>query len=555
MRIRRVRYRIDVRTKEKILLPESGRKTLKKSPLYIVGLCLICVTALLAFRFIGKSEKNIQGATFKQTPLKETALKEASVLSTPQEEPEDRKISDEPELPEEIPLELKGSHFLQTWKGDLDGMAKRRVIRALVVYSKTLYFLDGAQQRGISYEMLHRFEDYINASFKTKNLRIHVVFIPVARDELLPALAEGRGDVAAANLTITKERRKLVDFSDPLITGVNEWIVTGPQSPKIKTIDDLSGKEIYVRKSSSYFESMQRLNESFLKEGKAAIQIMPVNEALETEDILEMVNAGIYPITVVDSSLGEYWSRIFRRLQMHRNIAINQGGQIGWAFRKNSPRLRKAINRFVKDHRKGTKFGNVLFAKYFQSSDWIKNNLATQEQKKFNRCVGVFQKYAHLYDFNYLMVTAQAFQESRLDQSVVSRSGAIGILQILPTTAKDPNVNVTNIGVLDNNVRAGVKYMRFMMDYYFKNAPMDELNKNLFAFASYNAGPNRIAALRKKAVAMKLNPNVWFGNVEVVASREIGRETVQYVSNIMKYYLAYTQIQTRQQERQIARAS
>jgi membrane-bound lytic murein transglycosylase MltF len=96
-----------------------------------------------------------------------------------------------------------------------------------------------------------------------------------------------------------------------------------------------------------------------------------------------------------------------------------------------------------------------------------------------------------------------------------------------------------------------VKYMRWMIDQYFKDEPMDNLNKGLFAFASYNAGPGRIRQLRREAAKRGLDPNVWFGNVEQIASERIGRETVTYVSNIYKYYVAYRLIaeeRTRREE-------
>ena len=152
--------------------------------------------------------------------------------------------------------------------GDFDEMAKRRYIRALVPYSKTFYFLDGHDQRGLEYELLKEFEEYINKKLNTKTLKVHVVVIPTARDKLLPALAEGLGDIAAGNLTITPERQKQVDFSDPYFKGIDEILVTGQKTASIKTLNDLAGKEIYVRASSSYYESLQRVNAEFKKGGQ-----------------------------------------------------------------------------------------------------------------------------------------------------------------------------------------------------------------------------------------------------------------------------------------------
>ena len=132
----------------------------------------------------------------------------------------------------------------EKWRGDFGGMAERHLIRALVPYSKTFYFLDGADQRGITYEALVEFEKYVNTKLRKKTLEIRLVVIPTKRDRLIPALVEGVGDIAAGNLTITPERQKRVDFSDPDFTGVDEIIVTGPKEPSINTIEDLAGKKV-----------------------------------------------------------------------------------------------------------------------------------------------------------------------------------------------------------------------------------------------------------------------------------------------------------------------
>ena len=430
-------------------------------------------------------------------------------------------------------------HAKETWTGDFDEMVERNMIRVLVVYSKTFYFLDKADQKGISYDIFTEFEKVINQKLQRKTKTVNVVFIPVSRDELLPALVKGRGDIAAANLTITPARQKLVDFSDPMYTNVNEIVVTGPDSPLLANLDDLAGKEIFVRTSSSYYEHLLSLNESFKQAGKTPITLTPADEFLEDEDLLEMVNAGLISMIVVDNHKAEFWAQIFDNITLHPEIAIHTGGQIAWAFRKNSPKLKAEINGFVKDHKKGSLLGNIIFKRYLQNTKWVKNALAGEEYKKFEAMIEFFKKYAEMYGFDHLMVAAQGYQESRLDQSVVSSAGALGVMQLLPSTAADPAVGIPEINILENNIHAGAKYMRYIFERYFKDADMDRLNKGLFSFASYNAGPARIAKLRKDAAEQGLNPNVWFDNVELIAAKEIGRETVQYVSNIYKYYIAY----------------
>jgi membrane-bound lytic murein transglycosylase MltF len=430
----------------------------------------------------------------------------------------------------------------EKWLGDFGGMAKRREIRVLVVYSKTFYFLDQGRQRGATYELLKQFEKFINKKLKAKTLKLRVLFIPVRRDQLIPWLVAGRGDIAAANLTITPQRQKQVDFSDPLAFGVKELLVTGPAAPEVKNLDDLAGKEIHVRRSSSYYESLSQLNQSFRQAGKPKMNLVLADENFEDEDLLEMVNAGLVPMIVMDSHKAEFWEQIFDRIKVHSDIAVRSGGEIAWAFRKASPKLKAVVNEFVKGHRKGTLFGNLLLKRYLRDTKYVKNSIAQKELEKFEAMVALFQKYAGQYDFDYLMIGAQAFQESGLDQSKRSPAGAIGVMQMLPSTAADPNVGISDIEKLDRNIHAGTKYLRFIVDRYFADEAMDDANKMLFAFASYNAGPARVISLRNKAAKMGLDPNVWFHNVEVVAAKKIGRETVQYVSNIYKYYVAYRMV-------------
>jgi membrane-bound lytic murein transglycosylase MltF len=323
-----------------------------------------------------------------------------------------------------------------------------------------------------------------------------VVIIPTRRDRLLPALAEGLGDIAAGNLTITPARQKEVDFSAPHLTGVDEIIITRAASPQIKTLDDLSGKEIHVRKSSSYYESLLQLNTRFKKSGVKPIKIVPADEYLEDEDLLEMMNAGLIPMIVMDSHKAEFWTKVFQEIRLHPDLKLRSGGQIAWAIRKKSPSLKKVIDRFIKSHKKGTLKGNILYKRYLQNTKWVRNALAEKEFQRFKEAVDFFKEYSKQYNFDWLMIAAQAYQESGIDQSKRSPAGAIGVMQLLPSTAADPNVNIRKIDVKEHNIHAGVKYLRFLHDRYFKNEPMDALNKMLFTFASYNAGPGRVIKLR-----------------------------------------------------------
>jgi len=430
--------------------------------------------------------------------------------------------------------------FMGPWTGDLDAMLKERVIRVLTVYGLPRYFLDRGQEKGISYEWFKMFEEFVNEKMGNKHVRIHVVFLPVARDELIPALLAGRGDIAAAALTITPERAEIVDFSDPVTKTISEVLVTGPEVPQIDKVEDLAGQSIYVRPSSSYRASLDALNERLQQQGLEKIVIENAPEQLEDEDLLEMVNAGLLEWAVVDEYKANVWNDVFKNLTVREDLVFRTGARLGMAMRKDSPQLAELLNEFIKTHKQGTLKGNIVINRYLKNFDWAKNALKAEEYERFTEVVDIFSKFGTQYGIDYLMVAAQGYQESRLDQKARSGAGALGIMQLLPSTAADPNVGIPDISTAESNIHAGVKYLNFIRNRYFSDPEIDKFNQTMFAFAAYNAGPARVRKLRGKAAEQGYDPNVWFDNVEILAAKDIGRETVQYVSNILKYYVAYS---------------
>jgi membrane-bound lytic murein transglycosylase MltF len=440
-------------------------------------------------------------------------------------------------------------------KGDLDTMEKNRVIRVLTVYGLGRYFLDGPQEKGLTFELFKQFEQFINDRLGKDHLKLHVMFLPVSRDELIPALIEGRGDIVAAGLTITAERDSLIDFTDPASKKISEVLVTGPAAPPVKHINDLAGQRIYVRASSSYRSSLDELNRNFDKEGKEPIQLEDAREVLEDEDFMEMVNAGLINWAVVDDYKAHSWENVLENIVVRDDIVFRDGGQIAFAVREDSPNLKVALNEFLKTHRQGTLKGNILFNRYVRDFDWADNALAAEDYQRFQSVISIFQTFGEQYGVDYLMVAAQGYQESRLDQNAKSSAGAIGIMQLLPSTAKDPNVGIPDISTAESNIHAGVKYLDFIRKRYFSDPEIDRFNKTMFAFAAYNAGPARIRKLRDRAAKAGYDRNKWFDNVEIFAARDIGRETVEYVANILKYYVAYRLAVQQQTKRQEARES
>ena len=427
------------------------------------------------------------------------------------------------------------------WKGDLDGMIERGFIRILTPANRTHYFVDGAKERGIVAETANTLELVLNQKL-SKDDKVRVICIPVSREDLLPMLLEGLGDVAIGNLTVTPERQKIVDFSSPFITDVSELVVTSPKVAPITTLYDLSGREIWVRRSSSYFESLQALNNKFATEKRKKINIKLASENLEDNSLLEMVNAGLYPATIIDSHKLEWvWGKVFQQINVSE-VAIREKGEIASAFRKNSPNLKELLDGFYKSRKIGTSFGNTVIDRYMKKSTWLKSATSTQERKKFDATVDFFREYSNKYDFDYLMMIALGYQESRLIPDAKSPVGAYGIMQLMPETAAGSPLFMKSVKDPKDNIYAGIKYMRYIVDKYFADSEIDEVNRHLFAFAAYNAGPNRIARLRKLAPEYGVDPNLWFKNVERVVASKVGREPIQYVGNIYKYYLAYRRL-------------
>jgi membrane-bound lytic murein transglycosylase MltF len=444
--------------------------------------------------------------------------------------------------------------FVQTpWIGDLDGMLERRLIRVLTVPTETSYFLEKGEARGITAEFISAFENFINKRFppKARHLRVRVVVVPTSSGDIFPALLNGRGDIATARLTITEQRKDQVDFSNPITREVDEIVVTGPASPEITTLDDLAGKKILARPSSSYWEHLQRLNERFASEGKEPARLQEAPEELSDSDLMQMVNAGLVEIVVIDDYKAELWAKILPAIRMHPDIAINSGGQIGVIMRRGSPMLMEAINTFTESHKAGTAFGNTVIKRYLGSTRFIERATSPVELDKSDKVIGLFRKYGKQYNLDPLLLMAQGYQESRLDHQARSPSGAVGIMQLLPSTARE--LNVGNIHELEPNIHAGAKYVRFIIDSYFDDDSIDELNKTLLAFAAYNSGPNRISRLQDTTRERRLDPNIWFGNVELVVSEKVGAEPVTYVSSIFKYYVGFKLMEQHRESRRHAK--
>jgi len=422
------------------------------------------------------------------------------------------------------------------WKGDFDQMLERRVIRVAVPYSRSLYYIDKGHERGITADMMRDFEQFLNKKY-AKQLRkrpLTVYLTATTRDQLLSRVVHGTADIAAGNLTQTERREEIVDFVlSPLI--VRELLVTGSKSPPVASLDELSGKRLHVRKATSYYESVLALNQRLARAGKKPVEIAQLPDALEDEDKLEMLNAGLLEFVVVDDWKAKMWAQVLPKIKVREDLVLRPAGRIGFAIREKSPRLAAEIAEFYEKEVKPDL--SSLMAKYYKRVKQIANNTDGAEWKRFEATTRLFEKYGARYGFDPLMLAAQGFQESRLRQEARSPVGAIGVMQLMPATGRD--LSVGDITQVEPNIHGGAKYMDHLISNYFPDAKFSEANRTLFAFASYNAGPGNISKMRKEAIRRGLDPDKWFNNVEIVVSEKIGLETTTYVRNIYKYYVAY----------------
>ncbi|GAK85074.1 transglycosylase Slt family [Vibrio ponticus] len=308
------------------------------------------------------------------------------------------------------PLE-KTPHF-----GDLPVLEKRGVIRVLVAADLGFYYIEGGQPKGILAELLYHFEKQLKQRSSYLNLQV----IPVDRDDLLPLLEQGYGDLVVANLTITQPRKEKVEFSSPVRTGVQEWIITEKHTKQYTNISQLSGKEFWVRASSSYFESLQKLNHQLNKLGKPPVLIRFLQETLQDYEVMEMVNQGHIKATVLDSHKSELWLSVMDNIEAHKKLPLRKNGTIAWAMRKESPKLKNLVDQYLRKHRSGTLMGNVIYGKYLDNTRWLRQVLNPTNIRKLESMSEIFIKYSDQYGFDPLMISAQGYQESGLDQSKVS---------------------------------------------------------------------------------------------------------------------------------------
>jgi len=432
--------------------------------------------------------------------------------------------------------------------GDLPELLAQQRLRVLVPFAPPFFFFDQAEPRGITCEMFREYGKFVEEQEGLRSGDLSIVYVPCELGLVVPWLNAGYGDIAAAALTVTPEREAEVAFTDALVEGVSEILVTSSSAPPLGSLDELAGRQVWVTAGSSYTEHLRALSDDLVARDLAAIEVLEAPATLSTEDLFEMVNAGILQWMVSDDYKAELWAGLLTELRPRPDLVVHEGGALAWAVRRDNPELRANLNEFVGQARKGTLLGNVLIKRYFSSTRWIEDPNDAQSAEKLERYAGWMQELGEEYGFDWLRLAAQCFQESGLDPAAKSSSGALGLMQLLPSTAED--MDCEDPYDPEQNLRAGVRYLDWLRTNFFADPGLAEDERMDFILAAYNAGPGNVRKWRKQAPERGLDPDRWRDNVERLALESVGIQPLRYVDNIEKYYVAYSLAQDLRLERQ-----
>lgn len=446
--------------------------------------------------------------------------------------------------------EALGRHMAKRYPATLASVIEKRFLRVLTSRNGFDYFLHDGRRGGYQYEMVHAFTRFLNERHLEGDATLPIQFelIPVDDDQLIPLLLDGAGDLIAARLTITPRRATRVAFSRPY-RRVDERLVAHDRSPRVESLEDLSGRQVAVRASSSFAESLARLSARLREAGRAPVDVVFVDEDLETERILALVAARRFEYSVADALVAELATEIHPTLRVPENLALRTDGELAWATIPSAGALLEEMNAFLPTFRQGTLRGNLALRRYFEAERGALQRLSegeAGEPKHVSDFDELFRTHAAAFDLDWRLVAAMAYQESRFDPRAKNRWGAVGLMQIKPKTAAEPYVDLPEIEGVENasnNVRAALKYLDWIKRRYFDAEPgLRERDRLRMALAAYNAGPRTILRARARARKRGLDPDRWFRNVELALLEMRRSEPVRYVSEINQRYLSYVML-------------
>lgn len=418
---------------------------------------------------------------------------------------------------------------------DLAEIRSSRTLRVLVNQSRNSSGEVQGQAIGVEYHRLRAFEQYLNGHARDGQ-EINLKIIPKAKDQLLAALARGEGDLVAPGELLDINTAHKTVTSDPIISDVPLWLVGVKGERRFTRLEQLSGRTLALTTGSAAADAVSQVNQKLALHKQPPIKVEWVDPTLAVEDVLEMVQAGIFHLTIVEKPIAERWSKILPKLRFDKQVAITSPGDEFWFVRQDASILRASIDRFLKTYRTPAD-RDVAFQRIYRRLYQVRNPLARIDRQRLEKLRPVLQKHAEEQGMDWLNLAALAFKESALDPSARNSGGPTGLMQITPSAAQ--RVGVNNIETLDSNVQAGARYLTMIRRKFFASPKLNERERMAFVLAAYNMGPERVQGMRTEAKRRGLNPNQWFFQVERIAMEQVGMSAVGYVNSVNKYYLAF----------------
>lgn len=418
---------------------------------------------------------------------------------------------------------------------DLAQIHSSKVLRVLVNQSRNSSGQVRGQAIGVEYHRLHAFQAYLNAH-AGKGKAVQLKIIPRAKEQLLGALQRGEGDLVAPGELMELHSGNKVATSDAVIANVPFVLVSGKGARRYVRVEQLAGKTLALPNGSAAGAAIERVNQKLALRKMAPIDIEWVDPSLAVEDVMEMVQAGIYPLTVVELPIAERWAKVMPRLRVDRRVVLSAPGSVSWYVRRDAPLLGASVDRFLASY-KAPGDQDAAFVKVYRGLYKVHYPLARSDRQRLEKLRPVLQRHAREQHMDWLNLAALAFKESQLDPAARGGGGATGLLQITPSAAR--RVGVDNIQNVDNNVQAGAKYLALIRRKFFSSNKLNERERMAFTLAAYNMGPERVQAMRKEAKRRGLNPDQWFFQTERIAMEQMGMAAVSYVNSVNKYYLAF----------------
>lgn len=440
---------------------------------------------------------------------------------------------------------------------DLSAIKKRGKIIALTDNSTTSYFVYKGEPMGYEYELLNSFA-------KELGLELDII---IAQDmnTIFEQLNTGGVDIVAANLTVTKERLKTVSFTEPLIFTKQILIQRKPENWQkmsnsqlerklIRNPVDLAGKNVYVRKESSFYSRLLSLSEEIGEK----INIIEAPGIDDTEELISKVANGQIDYTIADENIALINQAYYSNIDVKTAISLPQ--QIAWAIRKNAPELEKALNDWL-IKKKGTNEYAVLYNKYFknrrEAEKRLESDFFSQTGGKISVYDDIIKYYSKQISWDWRLLASLVCQESRFNPTAQSWAGAYGLMQVIPSTSSLYGIDSLEEITPRKSLQIGTKYISTMEKYWEKH--INDKNERLkFVLASYNVGLGHVIDARNLAIKYGKEPNVWDDNVSYYILQKSkakyyrdpivkcgycrGEEPYKYVKEILNRYEHYKNV-------------